>query len=125
MRQPHKPEGYPDVSAYLIVDDAEAALAFMVAAFDAEHLRVMRRNTGEIMHAEAQIGDSVVMVGQMPGGPNAHMHLYLSDPQAAFDRAIAAGAEAVQELEVKDDGERRGGVRDTNGTTWWIASAAG
>ncbi|KRS11796.1 hypothetical protein XM53_13860 [Roseovarius atlanticus] len=117
----HKPQGYPDVSAYLIVPDAAAVLDFCAAAFNADRLRVIARDGGGILHAECRIGDSVVMMGEMPDGPDAHLHLYLADAEAAFDRAVAAGAEIVQPMQSQDDGDLRGGVRDTSGTTWWIA----
>jgi PhnB protein len=118
----HKPDGYPDVSAYLLVDDARAVLDFCAAVFGAEDLRVIEREDGGgIMHAETRIGDSVVMMGEMPGGPEAHLHLYLADADAAFDRAVAAGAEVVQPMTEKGDGDRRGGVRGPGGVTWWIA----
>ena len=117
----YKPTGYTDISPYLIVDDTQATLNFIRDAFAGEQLRVHLQDNGEIMHAEARIGDSVVMIGQMPGGPGAHIHLYVSDVEAVFDRAINADGELVQKLEVKVDGDRRGGVRDKNGTTWWIS----
>lgn len=117
----YKPDGYTDISPYLIVDDAQATLNFIRDAFAGEQLRVHFRDTGEIMHAEARIGDSVIMIGQMAGGSDAHIHLYVSDPEAVIDRAISAGGQIVQKLEVKDDGDRRGGVRDQNGTVWWVS----
>lgn len=117
----YKPTGYTDISPYLIVDDAQATLNFIRDAFSGEQLRVHLQDNGDIMHAEARIGDSVVMIGQMPGGADAHIHLYVSDVEAVFDMAIKAGGELVQKLEVKHDGDRRGGVRDKNGTTWWIS----
>ena len=121
----HKPDGYPDVSTYLIVEDARAVLDFCAAVFGAEDLRIIEREGGGIMHAETRIGDSVVMMGEMPGGPPANLHLYLADADAAFDRAVAAGAEVVQPMTEKGDGDRRGGVRDASGTTWWIAKQVG
>ena len=121
----HKPDGYPDVSAYLIVEDARAVLDFCAAVFGAEDLRIIERDGGGIMHAETRIGDSVVMMGEMPGGPPANLHLYLADADAAFDRAVAAGAEVVQPMTEKGDGDRRGGIRDASGTTWWIAQQVG
>jgi uncharacterized glyoxalase superfamily protein PhnB len=121
----HKPAGYPDVSAYLVVEDAQATLDFVQAVFAGTPLRVIRDEAGIIRHAEARIGDSVVMMGQMEGGPAAHVHLYLADAEAAFARAVAQGAVVVQDLMRRDDGDLRGGVRDGNGTTWWIAREDG
>ncbi|WP_118133179.1 VOC family protein [Oceanicella sp. SM1341] len=117
----YKPHGYPDLSAYLVVADAQATLDFAARAFGAELLRCFRDEEGVIRHAELRIGDSVVMLGQMPGGPEAHLHLYVADPDAVQARALAAGVAEVAPQELKPDGDRRGGVRDANGTTWWIA----
>ncbi len=120
----YKPEGYTSVAAYLIVSDAQATLDFAAAVFGAPQLRVMRRDDGGIMHAEFRIDDTVVMVGETQGGPQAHLHVYLEDPDAAFARAVDAGASVVEEISLKDDGDRRGGVRDACGTTWWLARGA-
>lgn len=121
----YKPSGYTSAAPYLIVADAEATLAFTAAVFGAERLRVIRGADGAIRHAELRIDDTVVMVGQMGGGPEAHVHVYVDDPDAAFARALAAGATPVQAVAVQDDGDRRGGVRDANGTTWWLGRAGG
>ncbi|WP_420392273.1 VOC family protein [Acuticoccus sp.] len=117
----HKPEGYPTVSPYLLVPDPQALLDFAASAFGAEPLRVIPDGAGRILHAEFRIEDSVVMLGGMPGGPGGHLHLYLADPDAAFLRAVDAGAEEVQPMTEKGDGDRRGGVRDPSGTTWWLS----
>jgi uncharacterized glyoxalase superfamily protein PhnB len=121
----YKPSGYTSAAPYLIVADAEATLAFTAAVFGAEPLRVIRGDDGALRHAELRIDDTVVMVGPMGGGPEAHVHVYVDDPDAAFGRALAAGATPVQAVAVQDDGDRRGGVRDANGTTWWLGRAGG
>jgi uncharacterized glyoxalase superfamily protein PhnB len=118
----YKPAGSPTVSPYLVVEDAQAALDFIEAVFGVEPPQVFRRDDGSIMHAEARIEDSVVMIGQMPGGPDAHVHVYVHDADAVFQRAIDAGGTVVQPVELKPEGDRRGGVRDSNGTTWWLST---
>ncbi|RVT86979.1 VOC family protein [Rhodobacteraceae bacterium CCMM004] len=117
----YKPDGYTDLAPYLIVADPDACLDFAVAAFGAERLRRITRPDGTVMHAEARIGDTVLMVGGSDGRSAAHLHLYLADPDAAFDGALAAGGTAVQAVADQDDGDRRGGVRAPCGTTWWLA----
>ncbi len=117
----HKPDGYTDVSPYLIVADAAATRDFLRAAFGADELRTHRAPDGTIRHAEARVGDSVVMIGQAPGGPHTHVHVYVPDAEDAFDRAMAAGGTVVQPLGLQDDGDRRGGIDDGHGTTWWIS----
>lgn len=116
-----KPEGYTSVSPYLIVSDAQATLNFAQAVFDAERLRLHRREDGGIKHAEFRIDDTVVMVGEMSGGATAHIHVYVPDADAAFALALATGGNAVQEMTHSGDGDYRGGVADANGTVWWIS----
>ena len=119
---PHKPDGYPSVSPYLIVRDAERSLRFMEQVFDAARLRVIARADGTgIIHAEARIEDSVVMMGEMPGGPDTNIHVYVSDVDATLARAKAAGGTVVQEPVRKDDPDYRGAVADDNGAVWWVA----
>lgn len=117
-----KPENYNSVSPYLVVDDADVALVFLEQVFGSKPLRLFRRDDGTVMHAEVRIDDSVVMLGQMAGGPDANVHVYVADVDAVFDRAVKAGGDVVQPVEEKGDGDRRGGVRDPAGTTWWLST---
>ncbi len=118
----YKPDGYTSVAPYLILRDAEATLAFMEAAFGAERLRIITRPDGSIMHAEARIDDTVVMMGEMPESQPANVHIYLAEVDAAYDRALAAGGESAEPPAEKGDGDRRGGVTDPNGITWWLST---
>jgi uncharacterized glyoxalase superfamily protein PhnB len=77
------------------------------------------------MHAEVRIEDTVVMLadggGDWPSIP-ANVHIYVADVDATYRRALEAGATSVQEPVKKDDEDKRGGVKDAGGTTWWIAT---
>ncbi|MFN2134567.1 MAG: VOC family protein [Candidatus Promineifilaceae bacterium] len=125
MTSSYKPEGYNNVSPYLVVNGAEGTIAFLTAAFGAQEIRRFPSDSGGIMHAEVRIGDSVIMladgVEQWPAFP-AHVHVYVPDVDAAYRLALDAGATPVQEPEKKEDEDRRGGVLGPGGTTWWIAS---
>ena len=121
----YKPDSYPSVSPYLVVPDARKTLDFVAAVFGAEQLRLHRRDDGSIMHAEARIDDSVVMIGEMEGGPKVNVHVYVADVEDAFQRALDAGGTVFQPLELKPDGDRRGGVDDGNNTVWWLARQEG
>ncbi len=123
-RMAWKPEGYTSVAPYLVVDGAQRTIDFLVAVFDAHPLR-MHPVGDRLGHAEVRIDDTVLMLADgMEGWPPiaSHVHLYVPDVDAAWVRALAAGAEAVQAPEEKGDGDRRGGFRDTGGTTWWIST---
>ena len=77
------------------------------------------------MHAEVRIGDSVVMIADSAEGWPAvpsHVHVYVPDVAATYRLALDAGAASVQEPLKKEDADKRGGVKDTGGTTWWIAT---
>ena len=81
---------------------------------------------GGIMHAEIRIDDSIVMIGdagdQWPAVPT-HLHVYVEDVDATYQRALAAGAKSVRAPEQREgDPDRRGGVLDVGGNTWWFAT---
>lgn len=100
----YKPAGHNSLSPYLIVDNAQVTLDFIKAVFGAEPELIHRTPDGAIGHAEARIDDTIVMVGQMPGGATgAHVHVYVPDVDASFARARDAGGKVVQEPVMKDD----------------------
>jgi uncharacterized glyoxalase superfamily protein PhnB len=53
---------------------------------------------------------------------SSYVHVYVPDVDATFRLALEAGAVSVQVPVKKDDEDKRGGVRDPGGTTWWIAT---
>lgn len=121
-----KPEGYSSLSPYLVVEGAQRVIEFLQEAFNAVELRRYDMTDGTIMHAEVRIDDTVVMIGD--SGPQwppfaAFIHLYVTDVDATYRRAIEAGGVPVQEPQQKEgDPDRRGGVKDPGGNTWWIAT---
>jgi uncharacterized glyoxalase superfamily protein PhnB len=123
-----KPDGYNSVSPYLVVDGADRTIAFLARVFGAVPLRRFPAAGGSVMHAEVRVADTVVMLADgnegWPPVPS-HVHVYLADVDAAYRRALEAGAMPVQEPVKKDDEDKRGGVKDAGGTTWWIATRLG
>ena len=78
------------------------------------------------MHAEVRIDDTVIMLAD-PAPPTwpaiaSYVHIYVRDVDATYRRALDLGATSVQEPVKKEDEDKRGGVRDPGGTTWWIAT---
>jgi len=128
MNRPYKPEGYPSVSAYVMVDGAQRVIDFLKKTFDATELRRYDSPDGTILHAEVRIDDTVVMLsdggGQFPAFP-VWLHVYVPDVDATYRRALEAGGVSVQEPVRKDDPDRRGGVKDPSGNTWWISTQMG
>lgn len=121
----YKPKDYSTVSPYLIVDGANGTIDFLKHVFGAVELRRFPDATGKIMHAEVRIDDTVVMIAD--GGEGwppvpSHVHIYVPDVDATYKRAMEAGATSVQEPVKKEDEDKRSGVKDAGGTTWWIAT---
>ena len=121
----YKPDGYNTVSPYLIVDGANATIDFLKQVFAAVELRRFADTNGKIMHAEVRIEDTVLMIAD--GGDGwppvpSHVHIYVKDVDAAYQRALGAGAASVQVPVKKEDADKRGGIKDAGGTTWWIAT---
>ena len=129
METPHKPAGHNSASPYLIVEGADATLGFLGAVFGAIPLYRVANEAGQVRHAEVRIDDSVLMVADAipPAWPAvaAHVHVYVPDVDATYEKAIAAGASSVRVPSRRGDEDKRGGVRDAGGTTWWIATRAG
>ena len=124
----HKPVEYNTVSPYLIVAGASGTIDFLKQVFGATELRRFADPSGKVMHAEVRVDDTVVMLGDGGEGwppQTAHVHVYVRDVDAVYRRALAAGATSVQEPVKKDDEDKRGGVKDAGGTTWWIATRVG
>lgn len=119
---------YRTVTPYLIVPDADAELAFLKAAFGATEANCHRGPDNTVMHAEIEIGDTLVMLGQA-GGPwkprPAALYLWVEDVDATYARALQAGATSESEPEDKPYAHRNAGVIDPNGVTWWIAAPVG
>jgi len=124
----HKPEGYTTVSPYLICADAAGTINFLVRVFGAVELQRFPDDSGKLMHSEVRIDDTVVMIADSaPSWPamSAHVHVYVADVDATYRRALDAGAISVQEPVKKEDADKRGGVKDVGGTTWWISTRVG
>lgn len=119
------PEGYHTVTPYLVVSDVATLLDFTLKAFDAKVVEKMEMPDESIMHASVLIGNSHVMMGQAREGNPATqtmLYLYVEDCDSVYQKALAAGAESVQEPADQFYGDRSCGVRDSLGNQWWIGT---
>ena len=118
-------EGFRTITPYLIVKEAAELIDFVKRAFGADELY---RGTGTAggIHAEVKIGDSIVMMGGGPALQRASsptgIHLYVEDADAAYERALQAGATSMYAPVDQFYGDREAGVKDLSGNHWYIAT---
>jgi PhnB protein len=120
------PNGYPHVVPYLFVPDTAKLIVFLRHTFGAvENGRRTMLPNGKVLHAEVRIGESPIMMGdageKFPAMPTA-MYVYVEDTDAAYRRAIEAGATSMMEPSDQFFGDRNAGVKDPWGNVWWIAT---
>ena len=127
------PDGYRSVTPYLFIRGAAQAIEFYKQAFDArERMRTPGPN-GKIMHAELDLGDSMIMLAdefpemnalspQAVGGSPVMIAIYVNDVDAIFNRAISAGAKPLRPVANQFYGDRSGSLSDPFGHIWNIAT---
>jgi PhnB protein len=125
------PDGYPQVSPYLVVDGAAQAIDFYKQVLGASERMRMGGPDGRIGHAELQIGDSVVMLAdehpemgyvgpKQIGGTPVTIGVYVEDVDKTFDAAVKAGAKSLRPVENQFYGDRSGQFEDPFGHRWNI-----
>ena len=126
------PEGYHSVTPYLVIDGAEEAIRFYTQALGATEVLRLPMG-GKIGHAEIKIGDSHVMLSdewpdmdirgpKSRGGATSSLMVYVPDVDAAFARAVAAGATIERPVEDQFYGDRNGSIVDPFGHRWTIST---
>ena len=126
----HIPRGLNAMTPYLTVDDPEGLVAFAKTAFEAEEIKDQRAEgpTGKLMHTALLVEGCSIEIGrsssQWKAFPSA-IHLYVSDVDAAYTRALKAGGVSLHDVRDMEYGERSGAVRDPSGNHWYIATYTG
>jgi PhnB protein len=139
MTAPARPNPVPDsyrrVTPCLTVQGAAKALEFYAAVFGATERMRFPGPGGTIVHAEIQIGDSVVIVADedplhgttappasgLPGCPE-WLFIYVEDVDAVMARAVELGASLQRPAQDQFYGDRDGYIIDPFGHGWNIAS---
>ena len=119
----HIQPGYTTITPYLY---AKPDLTdFLKNAFGAEVTHAPTPDEKGQFHAEAIVGKAHVLFGNgFFSDPSmaAAIYIYVPDVDATYNRAVSLGAKAVREPADMTWGDRVGGVKDTSGNTWWIAT---
>jgi len=139
MTAPARPNPIPDsyrrVMPCLTISGAAKALEFYSSVFGATERMRMPGPGGTIVHAEIQIGDSVVIIadadphqettapppGGLPGSP-AFLFIYVEDVDAVIARATELGATLQRPAADQFYGDRDGYIIDPFGHGWTVAS---
>jgi len=127
------PDGYHTITPYLTIKGASEAMAFYKKAFGAEETTRMSGPDGKsVMHAEMKIGDSLFMLGEewpgmskgpiSLGGSPVGLFLYVQDVDAAYQRAVSAGATSEQPPTDMFWGDRYAKLKDPFGHQWSIGT---
>jgi PhnB protein len=120
-----KMETYRTITPYLVVPDADAELKYLKDAFGGTEASCQRNADQTVMHAEVQVGDSLIMLGQAGAEfkpLQAALYVFVPDVDQTYAKALKAGATSQSAPEDKPYGHRTAGVVDQNGITWWIGS---
>ena len=127
------PDGYHSITPSLTVKDGAKAIDFYKKAFGAQERMRIPGPDGRLMHAELLVGDSIVMLAdEMPemgckapasvGSVSSSLYVYVPDVDAAFKRAVEAGAKALMPPADMFWGDRFGTVEDPSGHRWGLAT---
>jgi PhnB protein len=122
------PAGYHTITAQLSIEGAAKAIEFYQKAFGAEVKDKALDPSGQkIWHAALQIGDSMLFVNdvfpEMGGAPNnSDLWLYVADVDAAYKRAVDAGAKSSSPPADMFWGDRMANLSDPFGQKWTLAT---
>ena len=127
------PDGYPQISPYLIVDGAAQAIDFYTQVLGATERMRMGGPDGKVGHAELQVGDGVVMLAdehpdmgyrgpKTIGGTPVTIGVYVEDVDKTFDAALKAGAKSLRAVENQFYGDRSGQFEDPYGHRWSVST---
>jgi PhnB protein len=127
------PDGYAELTAYLVLNGASDAITFYTKAFGAKELARSTAPNGKIAHAQIQIGGTIVMLAdESPdtgllgpgsiGGTPVTLYLFTEDVDATFAGALQAGAKQQRPVQDNFFGDRTGQIIDPFGHRWTIAT---
>jgi uncharacterized glyoxalase superfamily protein PhnB len=121
----YMPDGYHEVTPFIVADGANGLIEFVQQAFGARVRFRMDAPGGKVGHAEVAIGESVIMIAdpdERDRRASVSLHLYVEDCDRVFKTAVDAGAKVAQEPETHFYGDRSGCVSDRWGNRWYIST---
>jgi uncharacterized glyoxalase superfamily protein PhnB len=113
--------------------NAPAAIDWLCAVFGFERHAVYEGENGTIAHAELTLGGGMIMLGsgkddeygrgfkspeELGGIETRSCYIVVADADAAYARAVAAGAVVIRPLQETPYGSREFAVKDLEGHSW-------
>ena len=115
------PEGVGSVLPFAHPSKALPFIDFLKRAFDAQEMFV-HQHEGRVMHAAVRIGNAVLEMGESPDFQPSSFYLDVDDCDAAYHRAIEAGATSLWPPTDQLYGDRTAGLLDPFGYQWMPAT---
>jgi PhnB protein len=117
----------------LFIKGAADAIDYYKSVFGAKERMRMPGPNGRVMHAELQIGDSIVMLAdenleigakspKTLGGASSSLHIYFENVDNVAGKAVNSGAKLVRPVKDEFYGDRTGTIVDPFGHMWSIAT---
>lgn len=122
------PEGLRSVQPHLHLRAAHNLIPFLETVFGAEALGVAKSPEGLVLHGTIRIGNATLELSEAREGfqpKPCHLHVYVADTDATYERALRAGASSMETPQDKPYGDRSAGVKDAFGNSWFIATHLG
>lgn len=127
------PEGYHNITPYLIVDNAAKAIEFYTQVFGAKEEMRVAKPDGKIGHAELKLGSSRIMLAdehpemnarspKTYGGSPVLMHVYIENVDEVVKKAMHQGATVIRPLENMFYGDRSATLKDPFGHIWDVST---
>ena len=119
-------EGRNVAMPYLMVSNIEAELNFIENVFGAEIIERVYHPDGRLIHGEARIRNSVIMIGEVKKGypmMECRVYVYTNNAQETYLSALEQEAESLSKPEIKFYGIKEAIVKDLQGVQWHIAEA--
>jgi PhnB protein len=120
----HVPAGFAMVFPYLVVDDAERYVRFLVEGLNGEEIGRSAMPDGRIANSQIGLGTTNIMVSEAqkdyPAG-RASLYLFVENADRAMAQALQHGATLKSEVGDRFYEDRQGGIVDPSGNIWWIS----
>lgn len=118
----NNPFEHASVTTYLMVNKTDELIDFLNKLFGATLIECHRDDNHQIIHAEIQMGDTIVMIAEAEGHvQSGAFYVYVEDVDKVFTHAQELGATTLSEPADQEYGARVARIQDSHGNVWALA----